>query len=233
MADADVAALNQRRAPGNTCISALRWERMGTVDAPLNDSKGCGGVMRIAPVGLSTARADRSTRAATSRRSRTGTRRGYLAAGALAQLIVRDRPTAALARPRARAVERRLRRRWRHEEVLEALQRRPRARRRPATEPAPRRSRRSARAGWPRRRSRSRSTARSSRRDFAHGVRLAVNHSRRQRQHRRHHREHPGRAPRIRSAAVPRGSTGSSSGTRSSGCAATSRPSSSRPRPRP
>lgn len=40
------------RAPGNTCLSALRAEECGSVENPLNDSKGCGGVMRVAPIGL-------------------------------------------------------------------------------------------------------------------------------------------------------------------------------------
>lgn len=42
-----------RRAPGFTCLSALRSGRMGTVESPLNDSKGSGGVMRASPAGLS------------------------------------------------------------------------------------------------------------------------------------------------------------------------------------
>lgn len=43
--------LHSRRAPGNTCLSALR--NMTELGAPArNDSKGCGGVMRVAPVGL-------------------------------------------------------------------------------------------------------------------------------------------------------------------------------------
>lgn len=41
-----------RRAPGNSCLSALAQGRMGTIEEPINDSKGCGGVMRVAPVGL-------------------------------------------------------------------------------------------------------------------------------------------------------------------------------------
>ncbi|MDF2943902.1 MAG: draG [Herbinix sp.] len=40
------------RAPGNSCLSALGSEKMGTIDKPINDSKGCGAVMRSAPVGL-------------------------------------------------------------------------------------------------------------------------------------------------------------------------------------
>ena len=43
--------LHHRRAPGNTCLSALRAMRAWG-DPAENDSKGCGGVMRVAPVGL-------------------------------------------------------------------------------------------------------------------------------------------------------------------------------------
>ena len=44
--------LHHCRAPGRTCLTALSGRRMGTMEQPLNDSKGCGGVMRVAPVGL-------------------------------------------------------------------------------------------------------------------------------------------------------------------------------------
>jgi ADP-ribosylglycohydrolase len=44
--------LYKRRAPGNTCISALQSGKRGTITKRINDSKGCGGVMRMAPVGL-------------------------------------------------------------------------------------------------------------------------------------------------------------------------------------
>ena len=44
-------ALFAMRAPGNTCVSALQHaEAIG--DEAVNDSKGCGGVMRVAPIGL-------------------------------------------------------------------------------------------------------------------------------------------------------------------------------------
>ncbi|MEW5771415.1 MAG: ADP-ribosylglycohydrolase family protein [Pseudomonadota bacterium] len=46
------AALHVRRAPGKTCVTALQAGGHGTPEAPINASKGCGGVMRIAPVGL-------------------------------------------------------------------------------------------------------------------------------------------------------------------------------------
>ena len=42
--------LHARRAPGNTCLGALAHG--GGERAATNDSKGCGGVMRSAPVGL-------------------------------------------------------------------------------------------------------------------------------------------------------------------------------------
>ena len=44
------------RAPGNTCMSALEQGQRGSPEHPLNDSKGCGGVMRVAPLGLAGAR---------------------------------------------------------------------------------------------------------------------------------------------------------------------------------
>jgi ADP-ribosylglycohydrolase len=44
--------LHASRAPGATCLSALRSGVMGTAETPINASKGCGGVMRVAPAGL-------------------------------------------------------------------------------------------------------------------------------------------------------------------------------------
>ena len=46
------AVLWQRQAPGNTCLSALGAGGLGSVEKPINDSKGCGGVMRTAPLGF-------------------------------------------------------------------------------------------------------------------------------------------------------------------------------------
>lgn len=46
------AVLWRRRAPGMTCMSALAKGGEGTTDKRINDSKGCGGVMRAAPIGL-------------------------------------------------------------------------------------------------------------------------------------------------------------------------------------
>ncbi|EOG5373399.1 ADP-ribosylglycohydrolase family protein [Cronobacter turicensis] len=44
-------ALFHARAPGNTCLTALR-EMRACGEPARNNSKGCGGVMRVAPVGL-------------------------------------------------------------------------------------------------------------------------------------------------------------------------------------
>lgn len=40
------------RAPGNTCMSAIDAGCSGSMEHPANNSKGCGGVMRVAPIGL-------------------------------------------------------------------------------------------------------------------------------------------------------------------------------------
>ena len=48
----NVPALFSHRAPGNTCLSALYSGGGGTPEHPINNSKGCGGIMRAAPAGL-------------------------------------------------------------------------------------------------------------------------------------------------------------------------------------
>ncbi len=68
-------------------MSALVSGTPGTVAKPLNDSKGCGGVMRVAPVGLLADRDDafvlgRDTAALTH-----GHPSGYLASGVMAALV--------------------------------------------------------------------------------------------------------------------------------------------------
>ncbi len=40
------------RAPGNTCMTAIAEGCCGTMEKPINNSKGCGGVMRVSPIGL-------------------------------------------------------------------------------------------------------------------------------------------------------------------------------------
>ena len=87
-----VTELNARRAPGNTCLAALRSGTAGTIEGePINDSKGCGGVMRVAPVGLvwpddEEAAFEYGCKAAAITHGHPS---GYLAAGVLAVVIAR------------------------------------------------------------------------------------------------------------------------------------------------
>lgn len=48
----NIPAMNHRRAPGQTCINYLAKDDLGSIEEPRNNSKGCGGVMRVAPIGL-------------------------------------------------------------------------------------------------------------------------------------------------------------------------------------
>ena len=80
-----VATLHERRGPGGTCLSALNSGHMGTVNHPLNHSKGCGGIMRAAPAGLTSWQPfclGVDLAAITH-----GHPSGYLSAGCLAKLI--------------------------------------------------------------------------------------------------------------------------------------------------
>lgn len=47
-----IPELHHRRAPGTTCLTALSFSDGGDLRMPVNNSKGCGGVMRVAPIGL-------------------------------------------------------------------------------------------------------------------------------------------------------------------------------------
>lgn len=49
---ANIHELYSRRAPGLTCLSAIENGCNGTIEKPINNSKGCGGIMRVAPIGL-------------------------------------------------------------------------------------------------------------------------------------------------------------------------------------
>jgi ADP-ribosyl-[dinitrogen reductase] hydrolase len=74
-----------QRSPGTTCVSALSLGQPGSMTAPVNDSKGCGGVMRVAPIGL--AAADPFTLGCQAAALTHGHPAGYLAAGAFAVMI--------------------------------------------------------------------------------------------------------------------------------------------------
>lgn len=87
----DDPAMYARRAPGVTCINELcRNAEPATMDSPRNDSKGCGGLMRVAPVGLfcSNYGKDKAVRwAAEIAASTHGHPYGYMTAGLLSSLI--------------------------------------------------------------------------------------------------------------------------------------------------
>lgn len=75
------------KAPGNTCLSALESGRRGTPEAPLNNSKGCGGVMRVAPIGLVFSAEAAFEQAVAAAALTHGNPSGYLPAGVYAQVI--------------------------------------------------------------------------------------------------------------------------------------------------
>lgn len=84
--------LYARRAPGTTCLGALaqtfKGRAMGTLASPPNYSKGCGGVMRVAPFGLALETRRAAFGAARDAALLThGHPSGYLSAGYLACLV--------------------------------------------------------------------------------------------------------------------------------------------------
>ncbi len=88
----DVEELHASRAPGNTCLSALLSKEMGTIEKPINNSKGCGGVMRVAPVALALTGSSFDKEfifeiGAESGAITHGHPSGYLSAGVLAHII--------------------------------------------------------------------------------------------------------------------------------------------------
>lgn len=83
-----IEELYSQRGPGNTCLSALQSSRMGTMDQPLNNSKGCGGVMRAPPAGLFLKDPEKAFELGCEIAAIThGHPSGYLSAGALAAII--------------------------------------------------------------------------------------------------------------------------------------------------
>lgn len=76
------------RAPGNSCLSSLRSGKIGTVGDPINNSKGCGGVMRMAPVGLAYEDPEKALHFGCKLAALThGHPTGYLTAGTFAAVI--------------------------------------------------------------------------------------------------------------------------------------------------
>ena len=84
-----VKELHAQRAPGRTCLSALRSPEAGSRERPRNASKGCGGVMRVAPIGIAgSPDPERSFEVACDAAALThGHVTGWMAAGALAFLL--------------------------------------------------------------------------------------------------------------------------------------------------
>lgn len=115
--------LHVQRAPGLTCLGALESGWYGTVDLPINNSKGCGGVMRVAPVGLiGYENPDLAFKTSADAAALThGHPSGYLSAGTLGSLIAYlvqgdDLPTAV-----ERSIE--ILMEWpKHEECLSAVE---------------------------------------------------------------------------------------------------------------
>ncbi|MCX6153781.1 MAG: ADP-ribosylglycohydrolase family protein [Candidatus Kapabacteria bacterium] len=74
------------RAPGGTCLSSLQSGKFGTMDDQINNSKGCGTVMRIAPAGF-IENIDNFELGCKIGALTHGHPTGYLASGCLAQII--------------------------------------------------------------------------------------------------------------------------------------------------
>ena len=115
-----VRDLRTVRGPGKTCLAALRKGRMGTPEVPINDSKGCGGVMRVAPAGFTPG--DPFRLGAELAAITHGHTTGWLAAAYLAQLVHDVASGATLDEGAARALEV-LRRHPGHEETASAVER--------------------------------------------------------------------------------------------------------------
>jgi ADP-ribosylglycohydrolase len=124
--------LFSRRAPGTTCLSALQASR-GKVTRAANESKGCGGVMRIAPVGMYFAHSlsrERNRDSVLSNLFATGSDlaaithghpSGFLSAGALA-VIVSLVLTGASLTDAIHAAREELRKHPSHKETLAAIE---------------------------------------------------------------------------------------------------------------
>lgn len=82
--------LHASRAPGGTCLSALSGGRPGSVHESINNSKGCGGVMRVAPAAFWSDNTAEVFKLAVGQAALTHTHPlGYLSAGVLAAIVNR------------------------------------------------------------------------------------------------------------------------------------------------
>ena len=120
------AALFATRAPGDTCLSALtnfaRTHQQATCERRINDSKGCGGVMRAAPVAVWSNDPAEVFHAAAATAALTHSHpSGYLPAGVLATIVHQSIRAVPIAEAVRLACE--LLRRWSgYEEQLRAVE---------------------------------------------------------------------------------------------------------------
>jgi ADP-ribosylglycohydrolase len=164
--------LHHRRAPGGTCLGALETGAPGTMARRLNDSKGCGGVMRAAPAGLAEINDQFETGCELAAITH-GHPSGYLAAGAFAEIILQLSRGASLPDAVSAALDR-LRPEAGHEETTAALEAAVALAR--STEPTPEAVERLG-EGWVAEEALAIGVyCALQARDFAHGVLLAVNH---------------------------------------------------------
>ena len=118
-----VKELHERRAPGNTCLSALQERSNGNTKKYINNSKGCGGVMRMAPVGLFAHKGNNVFgRGCALAQITHGHPSGYLAAGCFARIIAGIIEGNSLDEAVKKSV-RALKKRKGHEECLKAVER--------------------------------------------------------------------------------------------------------------
>ena len=82
-----IKELFHRRSPGTSCLSALISKKHGSITEPVNNSKGCGGVMRVAPAGLFFGKDDAFDMAIDFAALTHGHPSGYLSAGAFSYMI--------------------------------------------------------------------------------------------------------------------------------------------------
>ncbi len=118
--------LHAKRAPGDTCVRSMLAKTVeglgftiGTTHNRINDSKGCGGVMRVAPVGLATN--DPFRLGCVAAAVTHGHPTGYLAAGAFAEMIFHVVHNVALREAANRALESLLQHDG-HEETTHAIE---------------------------------------------------------------------------------------------------------------
>lgn len=174
--------LHHRRAPGSTCLSALHATRApgappGSITHPLNNSKGCGAVMRVAPVALWPGTLDTTFQLGIATAALTHSHpSGYLSAGMLA-LTLRELLTGASLLEALHTVTPTLARCPDHHETSAALAEAIQLAGREATL-TPEEIARDLGGGWVGEQALAIAVYAALRaEDFAHGVRIAVNHS--------------------------------------------------------